>query len=173
MNIGTIDAFYQANLALTRQPQPAFSFYEEEAPIYTRSRYLPPSKMLDCQITESIIGEGCILKNCRIQHSVLGVRSWIEEGCLIEESLLMGADFYQSVTERQSKLDSGAVPMGIGAGTTIRKAIVDKNARIGRNVQIINKDNVQDAERESEGFYIRSGIVVILKNALIKDGTVI
>jgi glucose-1-phosphate adenylyltransferase len=172
-DIGTIDAFYQANLALTRQPQPAFSFYEEEAPIYTRSRYLPPSKMLDCQITESIIGEGCILKNCRIQHSVLGVRSWIEEGCLIEESLLMGADFYQSVTERQSKLDSGAVPMGIGAGTTIRKAIVDKNARIGRNVQIINKDNVQDAERESEGFYIRSGIVVILKNALIKDGTVI
>jgi glucose-1-phosphate adenylyltransferase len=172
-DIGTIDAFYQANLALTRQPQPAFSFYEEEAPIYTRSRYLPPSKMLDCQITESIIGEGCILKNCRIQHSVLGVRSWIEEGCLIEESLLMGADFYQSVTERQSKLDSGAVPMGIGAGTTIRKAIVDKNARIGCNVQIINKDNVQDAERESEGFYIRSGIVVILKNALIKDGTVI
>jgi glucose-1-phosphate adenylyltransferase len=172
-DIGTIDAFYQANLALTRQPQPAFSFYEEEAPIYTRSRYLPPSKMLDCQITESIIGEGCILKNCRIQHSVLGVRSWIEEGCVIEESLLMGADFYQSVTERQSKLDSGVVPMGIGAGTTIRKAIVDKNARIGCNVQIINKDNVQDAERESEGFYIRSGIVVILKNALIKDGTVI
>ncbi|NJM77483.1 MAG: glucose-1-phosphate adenylyltransferase [Acaryochloridaceae cyanobacterium RU_4_10] len=172
-DIGTIDAFYQANLALTRQPQPAFSFYEESAPIYTRSRYLPPSKMLDCQITESIIGEGCILKNCRIQHSVLGVRSWIEEGCVIEESLLMGADFYQSVSERQSKLDSGAVPMGIGAGTTIRKAIVDKNARIGRNVQIINKDNVQDAERESEGFYIRSGIVVILKNALIKDGTVI
>jgi glucose-1-phosphate adenylyltransferase len=172
-DIGTIDAFYQANLALTRQPQPAFSFYEEEAPIYTRSRYLPPSKMLDCQITESIIGEGCILKNCRIQNSVLGVRSWVEEGCVIEESLLMGADFYQSLTERQSKLDSGAVPMGIGAGTTIRKAIVDKNARIGRNVQIINKDNVQDAERESEGFYIRSGIVVILKNALIKDGTVI
>jgi glucose-1-phosphate adenylyltransferase len=166
-DIGTIDAFYQANLALTRQPQPAFSFYEEEAPIYTRSRYLPPSKMLDCQITESIIGEGCILKNCRIQNSVLGVRSWVEEGCVIEESLLMGADFYQSLTERQSKLDSGAVPMGIGAGTTIRKAIVDKNARIGRNVQIINKDNVQDAERESEGFYIRSGIVVILKNALI------
>ncbi len=172
-DIGTIDAFYQANLALTRQPQPAFSFYEEHAPIYTRSRYLPPSKLLDCQITESIIGEGCILKNCRIQHSVLGVRSWIEENCVIEESLLMGADFYQSLNERQSKLDNGVVPMGIGAGTTIRKAIVDKNARIGRNVQIINKDNVQDAERESQGFYIRSGIVVILKNAVIQDGMVI
>ncbi len=172
-DIGTIDAFYQANLALTHQPQPAFSFYEEHAPIYTRSRYLPPSKLLDCQITESIIGEGCILKNCRIQHSVLGVRSWIEENCVIEDSLLMGADFYQSLNERQSKLDNGSVPMGIGAGTIIRKAIVDKNARIGRNVQIINKDNVQDAERESQGFYIRSGIVVILKNAVIKDGTVI
>jgi glucose-1-phosphate adenylyltransferase len=172
-DIGTIDAFYQANLALTRQPQPAFSFYEEEAPIYTRSRYLPPSKLLDCQITESIIGEGCILKNCRIQHSVLGVRSWIEENCVIEDSLLMGADFYQSLSERQSKLDNGSVPMGIGTGTTIRKAIVDKNARIGRNVQIINKDNVQDAECESQGFYIRSGIVVILKNAVIQDGMVI
>jgi glucose-1-phosphate adenylyltransferase len=172
-DIGTIDAFYQANLALTRQPQPDFSFYDEEAPIYTRSRYLPPSKLLDCQVTESMIGEGCILKNCRIQHSVLGVRSWIEENCLIEDSLIMGADFYQSLGDRQSKLDNGTVPVGIGAGTTIRKAIIDKNARIGRNVQIINKDNVQEAECESQGFYIRSGIVVILKNAVIKDGTVI
>ncbi len=172
-DIGTIDAFYQANLALTRQPQPAFSFYDENAPIYTRSRYLPPSKLLDCQINESMIGEGCILKNCRIQHSVLGVRSWIEENCLIEDALIMGADFYESLGDRQSKLDNGNVPMGIGAGTTIRKAIIDKNARIGRNVQIINKDNVQEAECESQGFYIRSGIVVILKNAVIKDGTVI
>lgn len=172
-DIGTIEAFYHANLALTKQPLPPFSFYDEEAPIYTRARYLPPSKLLNCNVTESIIGEGCILKNCRIQHSVLGVRSRVESGCVIEESLLMGADFYQPFVERQCSLEKGDVPVGIGTDTIIRGAIVDKNARIGNNVKIINKDNVQEAERESQGFYIRSGIVVVLKGAVIPDGTVI
>ncbi|MEH2278340.1 MAG: glucose-1-phosphate adenylyltransferase [Nostoc sp.] len=172
-DIGTIEAFYHANLALTQQPQPPFSFYDEKAPIYTRPRYLPPSKLLDCQITESIIGEGCILKNCRIQHSVLGVRARIESGCVIEESLLMGADFYQASVERQSNVEKGDIPVGIGTDSLIRRAIIDKNASIGHDVKIINKDNVQEADRESQGFYIRSGIVVVLKNAVIPDGTII
>ncbi len=172
-DIGTIEAFYEANMALTKQPDPPFSFYDEDAPIYTRSRYLPPSKLLDCQVTESIIGEGCILKRCRIQHSVLGVRSRIEEGCTIDDTLIMGADFYQPFAEEKSQYESTQVPLGIGANSTIRRAIVDKNARIGCDVQIINKDRVQEAEKESQGFYIRSGIVVVLKNAVIKDGTVI
>ena len=172
-DIGPIDAFYHANLALTKQPLPPFSFYDEEAPIYTRPRYLPPSKLLNCQVTESIIGEGCILKDCRIHHSVLGVRSRVESGCVIEESLLMGADFYQPFVERQCTLEKGNIPVGIGTDTIIRRAIVDKNARIGHDVKIINKDNVQEAQRENEGFYIRSGIVVVLKNAVIPDGTII
>ncbi|MEH1891986.1 MAG: glucose-1-phosphate adenylyltransferase [Nostoc sp.] len=172
-DIGTIEAFYHANLALTQQPLPPFSFYDEKAPIYTRARYLPPSKLLDCQVTESIIGEGCILKNCRIQHSVLGVRSRIESGCVIEESLLMGADFYQASVERQSNVEKGDTPVGIGTDSIIRGAIIDKNASIGHDVKIINKDNVQEADRESQGFYIRSGIVVVLKNAVIPDGTII
>ena len=172
-DIGTIDAFYHANLALTKQPLPPFSFYDEEAPIYTRPRYLPPSKLLNCQVTESIIGEGCILKDCRIHHSGLGVRSRVESGCVIEESLLMGADFYQPFVERQCTLEKGNIPVGIGTDTIIRRAIVDKNARIGHDVKIINKDNVQEAQRENEGFYIRSGIVVVLKNAVIPDGTII
>lgn len=172
-DIGTIEAFYEANLALTRQPQPPFSFYDEEAPIYTRSRYLPPSKLLDCQVTESIIGEGCILKTCQIQHSVLGLRSRVEAGCRIENSLLMGADFYQPFAEEQSHSEKGNIPLGIGANTTISRAIIDKNARIGCDVQIINKDRVQEAERENQGFYIRSGIVVVLKNAVIPDRTII
>jgi glucose-1-phosphate adenylyltransferase len=172
-DIGTIESFYSANLELTRQPEPAFSFYNEEAPIYTRARLLPPSKLLDCHITESIVSEGCLLKNCRIQHSVVGVRSRIRSGSVIDNSLLMGADFYEPFTERDSVLDADNVPLGIGADTTIRRAIVDKNACIGRNVQIINKDRVEEAERESEGFYIRNGIVVILKNATIPDNTVI
>ncbi|HEY9655583.1 MAG TPA: glucose-1-phosphate adenylyltransferase [Crinalium sp.] len=174
-DIGTIESFYDANLALTQQPRPPFSFYDEDAPIYTRQRYLPPSKLLDCHVRESIISEGCILKNCSIAHSVLGVRSRIEAGSTIEDTLIMGADHYQPFAERQSGQDCGTdeVPLGIGADTVIRRAIIDKNARIGCNVQIINKDRVEEAERESEGFYIRSGIVVVLKNSVIADGTVI
>jgi glucose-1-phosphate adenylyltransferase len=172
-DIGTIESFYDANLALTRQPQPPFSFYAEEAPIYTRPRYLPPTKMLDCRVTESIIGEGCILKKCQIQHSVLGVRSRIESGTVIDNALLMGADFYQPFTERESMIQNNAIPIGIGQDSVIRRAIIDKNACIGRNVQIINKDNVEEADQEHLGFFIRSGIVVILKNAVIADGTVI
>ncbi|MBD2020015.1 glucose-1-phosphate adenylyltransferase [Leptolyngbya sp. FACHB-36] len=174
-DIGTIEAFYEANLALTQQPRPPFSFYDEKAPIYTRQRFLPPSKLLDCQIRETIISEGCILKNCSVTHSVLGVRSRVEAGCTIEDTLIMGADFYEGFTERQSGLDchSTEVPLGIGVDTTIRRAIIDKNARIGCNVRIINKDHVEEAERENQGFYIRSGIIVVLKGSVIPDGTVI
>ncbi len=172
-DIGTIEAFYEANLALTMQPQPPFSFYHEDAPIYTRSRYLPPSKLLDCYVTESIIGDGCILKNCRVHHSVIGLRQRVHEDCTIEDSLLMGADFYEPLSESSRHLTRGKIPMGIGEGSVVRRAIVDKNARIGRNVQIVNKENVEEAEREDLGFYIRSGIVVILKNAVIPDGMVI
>ena len=172
-DIGTVESFYEANLALTEQPHPAFSFYDETAPIYTRSRYLPPTKLLDCQITESMIGEGCILKECRINHSVIGVRSRIEADCTIEDTLIMGADIYEPFAERQSGLQNGGVPVGIGEGTTIRRAIVDKNARIGRRVQIINKDRVEEAQKEDEGFYIRNGIIVIIKNMTIADDTVI
>lgn len=174
-DIGTIESFYDANLALTQQPQPPFSFYDEEAPIYTRQRYLPPSKLLDCHVRESIISEGSILKQCSITHSVLGVRSRVEAGCTIEDTLIMGADYYQPFAERHPSQDchSDQVPLGIGADTVIRRAIIDKNARIGCNVQIINKDRVEEAERESQGFYIRSGIIVVLKNAVIADGTVI
>ena len=173
-DIGTINAFYEANLALTQQPRPPFSFYDEKAPIYTRHRFLPPSKYLNTHITESIIGEGCILKNCRIHHSVLGVRSRVEAGSLIEDTLIMGADFYRDA-ERSSGLDCDEpnIALGIGSDTIIRRAIIDKNARIGCNVQIVNKDRVEEADRESLGFYIRSGIVVTLKGAVIPDGTII
>jgi glucose-1-phosphate adenylyltransferase len=172
-DIGTIEAFYDANLALTQQPRPPFSFYDEQAPIYTRARYLPPSKLLDCQITESMIGEGCILKNCRINHSVLGVRSRVEAGCIVEDALIMGADFYEPFAERQSDCHTTRIPLGIGANSTIRRAIIDKNARIGCDVQIINKDRIEEADREKQGFIIRNGIVVVIKNATIPDGMII
>jgi glucose-1-phosphate adenylyltransferase len=172
-DIGTIESFYDANLALTQQPLPPFSFYDENAPIYTRSRYLPPTKMIDAKITESMISEGCILKNCTIHHSVLGVRSRIGANCVIEDSMIMGADYYEAFGERVAKVELGEISLGIGAGSLVRRAIIDKNARIGTNVQIINKDNVQEAQQEEQGFFIRNGIVVVLKNATIANDTVI
>jgi len=172
-DIGTIEAFYNANLALTQQPSPPFSFYDERAPIYTRARYLPPTKLLDCKVIESMVGEGCILRECTIKRSVIGIRSRIETGCTIDNALLMGSDYYESPAERAKNLEMGKVPLGIGTNTTIQRAIVDKNARIGRNVRIVNTDCVHETDREDMGFVIRGGIVVVIKNATIPDGTVI
>lgn len=172
-DIGTIEAFYDANLELTKQPIPPFSFYDEQAPIYTRARYLPPTKILNANITESMIGEGCIIKNCRIHHSILGIRTRIEADCTIEDSMIMGSDLYQHYGLRQESLRNGKPPIGISEGSTIRRAIIDKNAHIGKNVMIVNKDHIEEANREEHGFYIRSGIVVVLKNAVIPDGTII
>lgn len=172
-DIGTIGAFYEANLALTDQPNPAFSFYEESFPIYTRPRYLPPSKLLDSQVTQSIIGEGSILKACSIHHCVLGVRSRVEEDAVLQDTLVMGNDFFESPAERNALRQRGGTPVGVGRGTTVKRAILDKNARIGDNVTIVNKDNVEEADRPELGFYIRNGIVVVVKNASIPDHSVI
>jgi len=172
-DIGTIEAFYNANLALTQQPDPPFSFYDEEAPIYTRPRYLPPTKLLDSHVTESMLGEGCILKECTVTRSVIGIRSRIETGCVIDNALLMGCDFYESPEQRLQALENGKIPLGVGANSTIRRAIVDKNARIGRNVQLTNRDHVIEGNRENLGFVIQNGIIVVIKNAVISNGMVI
>jgi glucose-1-phosphate adenylyltransferase len=171
-DIGTIKSFFDANLGLTRQPDPEFSFYDEEAPIYTRSRYLPPTKLLDCRVTESIIGEGCILKSCEIVHSVLGVRTWIEEDCIIDNSLLLGADFSQ--TQRRRIVGRNHIlPIGIGRNTIIRRAIIDKNAHIGSDVRIENQQGHDHYDDPDGRYYIRNGIVVVPKNAEIPNGAVI
>ncbi|WZZ74425.1 hypothetical protein YC2023_085795 [Brassica napus] len=172
-DIGTIEAFYNANLGITKKPVPDFSFYDRSAPIYTQPRYLPPSKMLDADVTDSVIGEGCVIKNCKIHHSVVGLRSCISEGAIIEDSLLMGADYYETASEKSLLAAKGSVPIGIGKNSHIKRAIIDKNARIGDNVKIINSDNVQEAARETEGYFIKSGIVTVIKDALIPTGTLI
>ena len=172
-DIGTIEAFFNANLALVQQPNPSFSFYDKEAPIYTRARYLPPTKQLQCQVSRSMISEGCILKECTISNSVIGIRTRIDSGCTISNSLMMGADYYQEDFERGTECNRTDIPLGVGMNCEIHNAIVDKNACIGCNVKIINKDRVQESDREKDGFYIRSGIVTILKDAQIPDNTVI
>jgi len=172
-DIGTIESFFNANLDLVKQPNPPFSFYDEESPIFTRARYLPPTKQLKCEVNKSMISEGCVLKECQITNSVIGIRTRIESGCVIEDSLLMGADYYHSDFERRGDCNRINVPLGIGAGSMIKNAIIDKNARIGCDVKILNKDRVEEADREDEGLYIRSGIVTVLRGTTLHDGTVI
>lgn len=171
-DIGTIKAFYDANLALADE-QPAFSFFDEQAPIYTRSRYLPPSQIRDSRLHRSVLSEGCLLNRCVIEHCVLGLRLRVEEGAVLEDTLVMGADAYESEAERAQVRSRGGVPLGIGAGSVVKRAILDKNVRIGANVQVINKDRVHDADRSELGFTIRSGIVVIEKNITVANGTVL
>jgi ADP-glucose pyrophosphorylase len=155
------------------QPNPAFSFYDEKFPIYTRPRYLPPSKLQDAQVTESIIGEGSLLKACSIHHCVLGVRSRVEDEVVLQDTLVMGADYFESSEERLVLRERGGIPIGVGKGTTVKRAILDKNVRIGKDVTIVNKDHVEEADRPELNFYIRNGIVVVVKNGTIADGTVI
>ncbi|KAL0017142.1 hypothetical protein SO802_004211 [Lithocarpus litseifolius] len=171
-DIGTIKSFFDANLALTEQP-PKFEFNDPKTPFYTSPRFLPPTKVEKCRILDAIISHGCFLRECSVQHSIVGVRSRLEKGVELKDTMMMGADYYQTESEIASLLAEGKVPVGVGQNTKIRNCIIDKNARIGRDVVIANGDGVEEAERPNEGFYIRSGIAVILKNATIKDGTVI
>ncbi|XP_066311585.1 glucose-1-phosphate adenylyltransferase large subunit isoform X1 [Miscanthus floridulus] len=183
-DIGTIKSFFEANLALAEQP-PRFSFYDDDKPMYTSRRNLPPSMVNNSKvlcpsvlkwvitITDSIISHGCFLDNCRIEHSVVGVRSRIGSNVHLKDTVMLGADYYETDAERGELLAEGNVPIGIGENTTIQKCIIDKNARIGKNVIISNSEGVEEADRTSEGFYIRTGVTVVLKNSIIADGLVI
>jgi glucose-1-phosphate adenylyltransferase len=166
-DIGTVDAFFHANLSCN-DPNPQFSFYDRKAPIYTQSRFLPPSKVQNCEVERSTIGDGCAIKGSRLKNVMVGLRSTVCDGCDLEDTLVMGADYYES-----PEAAVGETPVGIGAGTKIRKAIIDKNARIGKNCQILNEEGVMDKDCESEGYIIRDGIIVVIKDAVIPDGTVI
>ncbi|MFN9940671.1 MAG: glucose-1-phosphate adenylyltransferase, partial [bacterium] len=120
-----------------------------------------------------IVGEGSLLKACSSHHCVLGVRSRVENEVVLQDTLVMGADYFESSEERAQLRERGGIPIGIGQGTTIKGAIIDKNVRIGSNVTIINKDRVEEADRPELNFYIRNRIVVVVKNGTIADGTVI
>lgn len=172
-DIGTIAAFYRANMGLLRFKNPAFSFYNPIAPIFTRQRFLPPSKILNSEIIESMVCEGCLIESAVIRHSIIGIRSVIREKALIEDTLVMGTDFYQTPEELVRDTEAGRVPIGVGRNSIIRRAIIDKNARIGQNVQIINKNGAMEERSSSLGYRIRDGIVIIPKNCQIPDNTVI
>ena len=172
-DIGTIESFYHANLALVKQPNPDFSFFDEQFPIYTRPRFLPPSKILNSKIEQSMISEGCIIRNAKIVNSIIGIRTRMEENSSAQNVLMMGADYYQSDSDRAVNLNNGIPAIGIGENSILRNAIIDKNARIGRNVKITNSKNRQMADCEKDGYCIRNGIMVIIKGAIVPDNTVI
>lgn len=169
-DIGTIRSFYQANLDLAA-PLPKFNFFNTAAPIYTRSRYLPPSKMHNCDIDNSMVSEGCILNGVRARNSIIGLRSRIDKGVTIEDSIIMGTDFFESIEEIKKNVERGVPHIGIDENTYIKKAIVDKNVRIGKNVRLVNRDGAENYDSPDNSFYIREGIIIIAKNAVIKDGT--
>ncbi|GAV71760.1 NTP_transferase domain-containing protein [Cephalotus follicularis] len=171
-DIGTIKSFFEANLALTEQ-QPKFEFYDPKTPFFTSPRFLPPTKVDKCRIVNAIVSHGCFLRECSVENSIVGIRSRLESGVELKDTMMMGADCYQTESEIASLLAEGKVPIGVGQNTKIRNCIIDKNARIGRDVIIANSDGVQEADRPNEGFYIRSGITVIQKNATIRDETVV
>ncbi|HVG29475.1 MAG TPA: glucose-1-phosphate adenylyltransferase [Pyrinomonadaceae bacterium] len=171
-DIGTISAFHSANLDLTA-PVPRFNLFDAVAPIYSRARYLPPSKIHHSEIVDSIISEGCIINRTRLQRAVVGLRARIESGAFIEDTCLMGADFYQTVEEMRDDALAGVPRIGVGEGTIIRRAIVDKNARIGANCRLVNEAGVENADNEEAGYYIRDRIIIVPKNATVRDGTVV
>ena len=166
-DIGTIRAFYEANLDLC-EPLPQFNFYDASAPIFTHARYLPATKIIKSHIERSVIADGCIINDAHIEHSLLGVRSRIQAGATIRDALVMGQDYYDSPDRVPIP---GAPTMGIGHGAWIERTIVDKNARIGDDVRISPQG--KPAFLDGPGFFVRDGIVIIPKNAVIMSGTVI
>ena len=169
-DIGTIRAFYEANLALC-ETKPQFSFYNVKMPIFTHPRNLPGSKMNYCNIHQSIVADGCILSGADIIHSIIGVRSRIGSGTTIKHSIIMGADQFETSEQLEENAAKKMPNIGIGNHCTIINAIIDKDVRIGDNVSIINAHGLQ--EKDEESYCIRDGIIVIPKGSWIRSGTVI
>lgn len=166
-DIGTIRSFYEANLDLC-EPVPKFNFYDPTAPIFTHARYLPATKVVKSRIERSCIADGCIIGEATIDHCLIGVRSRIEGGVELRDSIVMGQDFYPA-PDRTSP--PGAPAMGIGHGSYIERAIIDKNARIGPGVRISPEG--KPAHLDGPNFFIRDGIVIIPKGGIVPAGTVI
>jgi glucose-1-phosphate adenylyltransferase len=171
-DIGTIAAFYKANLDMT-SAIPPFNLFDAEAPLFTRPRHLPPSKMDNCEIRESIISDGCIINGAKINRSLIGLRSRIAEGAHIEASYMMGADYYQTLEDMLADRDANRPRVGVGERTIVRRAIVDKNARIGKDVKLLNEGGIENVDGPDGRYYIRDRIIIVPKNGLIPDGTVV
>jgi glucose-1-phosphate adenylyltransferase len=169
-DVGTIRSYYEANLQLC-DPMPPFDFYDVARPVYTHPRFLPASKVEGCTLKSALVSEGGILMGAEIERSVIGIRSRIGQGTRIRHSLILGAEYYESLEEIDRAQARGLPPVGIGPDSVIEHAIVDMNSRIGRGVRIVNEEGAQ--EKDGPGYYIRDGIVIVPKGGVIADGAVI
>ncbi len=162
-DIGTVRSYYETSLQMTK-PNPPFDFHQPGKPIFTRARNLPGARVLGAEIKDSLICEGCVLQGATITDSIIGIRTIVNRMAHIERTVIMGADFYAGEKDTDSP-----VPMGIGEGSVISRAIIDKNAHIGRNVIIRGADGMSDAD--GPGYAIRDGLVIVLKDSTIPDYT--
>lgn len=169
-DIGTIESFFEANLALTAE-EPPFRFYMPGAPIYTRQRFLPGTKFLDASVSRCIISDGCLLFGASIERSVIGIRSRVQRGARLRDVVMMGADYYEDDQTRADNLARGILPIGIGQNTVVERAIIDKNARVGANCVLRGQPGRPD--EDGDGWMMRDGIVIVPKDNVIPDGTIV
>ncbi len=165
-DVGTVPSFYDANIMLTRPGAP-FKFYDPRRPIFTHPRFLPGARFNQCTVNSAIVVEGAFLDHCTVEESVVGVRTHVGRGSHITRSVLLGADFYEDEDEAPAR---GNRPrLGIGRDVVLDRVIVDKNARIGDGVRLVNEAGVQEAD--GDGYVIREGIIVVPKDATVPAGT--
>jgi len=169
-DIGTIRSFYEANLDMV-STIPKFNFFQMEMPIYTRPRFMPASKINGAAIDQAIISDGCIIDRSRISQSLVGIRCLLSPGCRVHRSVLMGADFYETDASKSDSKSKGIPLVGVGENTRIESAIIDKNARIGANC-VISPEGKPD-HFDGENYYVREGIAIVPKGAVIPDGTIL
>jgi glucose-1-phosphate adenylyltransferase len=171
VDIGTIRSFYETNLALAG-PNPPFDFYDAAQPIYTHPRFLPGTRLVDGRFESVLFGDGCLLQDgVSIERCVVGLRSIIGQGVRLADTYMMGADFYETPAQRGANRREGRPDIGVGAGSSVQGAIIDKNARIGQNVVI--RPHPADEVLETESYVIRDGLVIVIKSAVIPDNTTI
>jgi glucose-1-phosphate adenylyltransferase len=169
-DVGTIRSFFEANLDLVAE-LPRFNFFDMSAPIFTRPRFLPASKINGAEINHAIISDGCIINRCKVSDSIVGVRCSINEGCEINRAILLGCDYYESDASIKQHEARGIPRIGVGRNTHIDNAIIDKNARIGENCRLSPAGKPDKVDHEQ--YYIRDGILIVPKNGIIPHGTVI
>ncbi|MCA9950486.1 MAG: glucose-1-phosphate adenylyltransferase [Anaerolineales bacterium] len=169
-DIGTIQRFYKVNLDMASE-DPPFDFYDASLPIYTHARFLPGSLIHNARLHNVMLADGCIINSATVNDSVVGVRSIIGAEANIQKSIIMGADYLETDQDRQQNREAGIPDIGIGSNSVIKAAIIDKNARIGANVTIRSIPDRED--NEEENWVARDGLIIIPKNAIIPDGTVI
>jgi glucose-1-phosphate adenylyltransferase len=168
-DIGTVRSFFETNLMLT-DVVPEFDFFDAENPIYTRARYLPACKVNSCRMERTLLSDGCIITNAALNRCVIGLRSIIRHGTYLENVLMFGADYFDCPSLMEG-MEVPEIPLGIGEGSVIKNAIIDKNARIGNNVYL-TPDGKPDGY-EHEGIHVKDGILCIARNTVIPDNTVI